>query len=331
MTTFIVPTFPNRARVSLGSSENVARRRPRWTSELVAVVGATGGVGRTVINRLLDFQETQLTSTDLSEMKAKDFRNTMAPTKIRALVRNAERANEILPLKHDVLTVYELPPIARKNKDTDMEGSEDDNRIREALKGVEVFIICTGTTAFPTKAWRGGNTPKAVDDEFVQRMVAAVDVTTIKRIVLASSIGTGRTGEFPFFILNAFGVLDAKRSGEEHVRASAKNNGHAYSIIRLGRLVGEPKTNVGAFDYVRRPDWLDVSVERGDIISGDLSRAAAAEAIVYAAHWNVDADLDFSAVNCDGPSPSPEKWRQLLRKVESSNTERKLLTSNSKS
>ena len=40
----------------------------------------------------------------------------------------------------------------------------------------------------------------------------------LKRFVLLSSVGVERADKFPFVILNAFGVLDAKAKGEEAVR-----------------------------------------------------------------------------------------------------------------
>ena len=30
----------------------------------------------------------------------------------------------------------------------------------EAVDGCAALVICTGTTAFPTLAWQGGNTPE---------------------------------------------------------------------------------------------------------------------------------------------------------------------------
>lgn len=41
---------------------------------------------------------------------------------------------------------------------------------------------------------------------------------SLKRFVLLSSVGVTRADKFPFVILNAFGVLDAKAKGEAAVR-----------------------------------------------------------------------------------------------------------------
>ena len=107
------------------------------------------------------------------------------------------------------------------------------------------MVISVGTTAFPTQRWKGGNTPKAVDEEAVTRIAqAASKVSTMKKIVLVTSVGVDRTGEMPFLILNLFGVLDAKKSGEQAVAAAAAKSGFDYVVIRPGRLVGGPFTNL---------------------------------------------------------------------------------------
>jgi hypothetical protein len=38
--------------------------------------------------------------------------------------------------------------------------------------------------------------------------------------VLLTSVGVDRTKEMPFLVLNLFGVLDAKKAGEEAVKAA---------------------------------------------------------------------------------------------------------------
>ena len=48
----------------------------------------------------------------------------------------------------------------------------------------------------------------------------------------------------PFPILNLFGVLDAKRAGEEAVMRNGDSGAYVYSIIKPGRLVGGPYTNL---------------------------------------------------------------------------------------
>jgi len=48
----------------------------------------------------------------------------------------------------------------------------------------------------------------------------------------------------PFVILNLFGVLDAKRSGEAAIMSASGAGGFGYAIVRPGRLVGGPYTNL---------------------------------------------------------------------------------------
>jgi hypothetical protein len=105
-----------------------------------------------------------------------------------------------------------------------------------------------GTTAFPTKKWNGGNTPNAIDNLAVRRVCDALikERKNPIKVVLVTSVGVERTQAFPFLILNLFGVLDAKRSGEEAVKEMAATSGGTldYAIIRPGRLVGGPYTNL---------------------------------------------------------------------------------------
>lgn len=53
----------------------------------------------------------------------------------------------------------------------------DPASLAAALVGCSGVVIVTGTTAFPTLAWRGGNTPKAVDAQGVKaaHLIATFD------------------------------------------------------------------------------------------------------------------------------------------------------------
>ena len=61
---------------------------------------------------------------------------------------------------------------------------------------------------------------------------------------MVTSVGVERTGEMPFLVLNLFGVLDAKKAGEKAVEGAAAKGGFDYAVIRPGRLVGGPFTNL---------------------------------------------------------------------------------------
>lgn len=313
MVSFITTTWTVPARRLSSRRENTTRRRMLWTSELVAVAGATGGVGRLVIDRLLAIQKVP----EDKERVLNEKKSSLPVTGVRAIVRNTKRASKVLPVDNNALSVYQLgshSDVPKDRQDNDEVAITSD--LQTALKGVGALVICTGTTAFPTRAWRGGNTPRAVDDVFVRRLVSSVDAAAIRRVVLASSVGTGRARKFPFIILNAFGVLDCKRRGEEHVRDAARTNGYAYSIVRAGRLVGEPQTNIGVVRSKPNPNWLDIKVASGDTFIGDLTRGAAADAIVFATTWDLNANLDFSIVHALGCSPPIAEWEALLQQVE---------------
>jgi hypothetical protein len=125
----------------------------------------------------------------------------------------------------------------------------DRKSLEAALAGVSHVVVCTGTTAFPTKAWLGGNTPKKVDDAGVRNIVDAWCASTPRvkrrRLALMSSIGVTRRDSFPFSVLNAAGVLDAKAAGEGYVKARAAkpDDGFEFAVVRPGQLFGGPYEN----------------------------------------------------------------------------------------
>ena len=178
--------------------------------DTVVVVGGTGGVGQLVTKKLrnLDTYKVRVTSRDVA--------------------RGQETIDD------DDVEVVEVDLL-----------SEDTTNLKAAINGASAMVISVGTTAFPTKKWRSGNTPKAIDDIAVNRIAKVAEETPgLKKVVLLTSVGVYRTKEMPFVILNLFGVLDAKRSGEDSVRAAARAGGFEYAIIRPGRLVGGPYTNL---------------------------------------------------------------------------------------
>lgn len=290
-----------------------ARRKPMWTSSLVVVAGATGGVGQLVVSRLLTIcrahaeGQAGVTPTEGSE----GARGVLKITHVKALVRNASRAHKVLPMENAHLSIAEIAVTHGAD-----EGQAGARSYDDVLEEAAAVILCTGTTAFPTRAWKGGNTPGEVDDKFVQRIVSSVDKRTIKRVVQISSIGTHRTNMIPFSILNTFGILNAKRRGEDHVRREARQKRFAFSIVRPGRLVGGPQTNLGMLRSDARADWQHVTVARGDALIGVLSRQSTADAVVLATRWDTNEDLDFSVVHTQGRSPpAAREWHSLLQTV----------------
>lgn len=203
--------------------------------------------------------------------------------------------------------------------------NDDDIRLREALSVVEKLVITVGTTAFPTRAWRGGNTPWEVDARCVERIVKAVvgNGGVVKKVVLASSIGSLRGGKFPFFVLNLFGVLDAKRFGEKCVieGSGEGKEGYDWVVARLGRLVGGPYSNVGAW-RIGGVGGKRVRMERGDVLSGDLFRGDAAEVLEVCLREDVGG-VDFGVINLEGEElrDKGQILREVRRVVEESRSE----------
>jgi uncharacterized protein YbjT (DUF2867 family) len=251
--------------------------------DTILVIGGTGGVG-------------QLT---LAKLDAKGY-------KVRTTSRDKTRGKETIA--NDNVEVYELDLL-----------SKDTKALEEAMKDVEGVVISVGTTAFPTMKWRGGNTPAAIDDEAVTRIanVAFQNNGKLKKIVLITSVGIERTSEMPFVILNLFGVLDAKKKGENAVKAAATRGGFDYSIIRPGRLVGGPFTNydVAKLLQVKGGAENGVSLAPGDSLLGDCKRDACAEAVVQALTNDGSKDKVFSIISTEEKALTDEQWTAAFQNL----------------
>jgi uncharacterized protein YbjT (DUF2867 family) len=202
-----------------------AMAAPLVPGDTVAVIGASGNVGKLVALRLGD-----------------KFR-------VRAVTRDPERLRPYFAGKDSVTTWG-----------VELKGESAASDLRAALAGAHAVVVCTGTTAFPTKAWSpDGKTEvtlpvlkSLVDSRFdVRAAVSALDaqgfntprnIDTLsnlavldawreaagkkrKRFVLMSSIGVQRRSQMPFPILNACGVLDAKAEAEAAIAADAVRRG----------------------------------------------------------------------------------------------------------
>ena len=250
----------------------------------VGVIGASGGVGRLAVAYLIE--------------KGCD---------VRAIVRNKERASELLPATIEFRVGDTVDPTLGDG-------------LAAAIEGVDALIVATGTTAFPTDKWGPNkeNNPQAVDDKGVKNVVAAVCEVNgksgkkIKKISLLSSIGIERRADFPFSILNWCGVLDAKYAGEQAVAAAAESAGYTYAFARLGRLVGGPYTgtpDVASLLQLDEGNNQAITMVRRDPngFAGDLSRKQGAMALVQAA-LNDKNNIAFAIVNRPGPEPAQEDW-----------------------
>ncbi|KAG8459596.1 hypothetical protein KFE25_000952 [Diacronema lutheri] len=289
------------------------------TQPLVAVVGAGGNVGKLVALRLSDSH------------------------RVRAVVRDASK----------VASFLNRPNIEIVEAEVTGASAEPGGSLERALRGAVTVVACTGTTAFPTKAWstsgdtdvtpafvsallgerldvraalarldaQGLNTPNNVDDAGVRAVLrawaAAADRAARRRFVLMSSIGVTKRGAFPFSVLNACGVLDAKAAGEEAVAREAKADGFAYTIVRPGQLFGGPYDNnyyLGTlFQLDKDAATQDVELAIGDSLTGDTLRSTLAEVIARSVEVGGPSGTDFTVVNRKGTPPSGEQIEARLR------------------
>ena len=140
---------------------------------------------------------------------------------------------------------------------------------------------------------------------------------TIPFFSLVTSVGVERTNEMPFVILNLFGVLDAKRSGEEAVKESALNSGFSYSIIRPGRLVGGPYTNLdlATLFQVEGGASNGVTLQRGDALLGDCKRDVVAEAVLQCLENKECEDVEFSMVSNEERALTNGEWSAAFQEM----------------
>ncbi|XP_031277202.1 protein TIC 62, chloroplastic isoform X2 [Pistacia vera] len=251
---------------------------PPSSSKLVLVVGGTGGVGQLIVASLLS-------------------RNIKA----RLLLRDPEKAT-ILFGKQDEEKLQVCKGDTRNPEDVDP----------SIFEGVTHVICCTGTTAFPSKRWDGDNTPERVDWEGVRNLVSALP-SSLKRIVLVSSVGVTKFNEIPWSIMNLFGVLKYKKMGEDFLR----NSGLPFTIIRPGRLTDGPYTSYDLNTLLKATagQRRAVLIGKGDKLVGEVSRLVVAEACIQA------LDIDFTegeiyeinSVEGEGPGNNPQKWRELFK------------------
>uniref|UniRef100_A0A7S0ZAU6 NAD(P)-binding domain-containing protein n=1 Tax=Timspurckia oligopyrenoides TaxID=708627 RepID=A0A7S0ZAU6_9RHOD len=267
-----------------------------WRSNArVAVIGATGGVGFHVINRLLSKQ-----------------------SQVRAVVRDVAKAKESFG---DAAGSLEFV-----TADVTIPGEQ----LEKAVEDVDAVVLCVGTTAFPSKAWKNGNSPKNVDGQGVENVMSAIERVSVqsvskknvKKIVALSSVGVLRKTKFPFAILNLFGVLDAKLRAEKAVIQTSEKLGLDYSILRPGRLVGGPYTNIGAIRKERGDNGIVLAL--GDNQSGDCAREDVAAVAVESIFREEAKCKAFTVVNpADLPRKSvveeDDEWNELFGRLERPN------------
>ncbi|MEL6249476.1 MAG: SDR family oxidoreductase [Cyanobacteria bacterium J06627_15] len=267
----------------------------------VLVAGATGGVGQLAVAELLRQGYT-----------------------VRALTRQAEKtqrlfADRVEPVIGDIRQAATLPA---------------------ATAGMDAILCCTGTTAFPSEKWafappdsplealafwgrvyldadyrqaQAQNTPADVDAVGVANLIAAAP-QTLQRFVFVSSCGVERKDSFPFNLLNAFGVLDAKEQGEDSIRRS----GLPYTIIRPARLIDGPYTSYDLNTLLQATTGgkQGIQIGQGDRLNGQTSRIDVAAACVACLSIPKTENTAFELVNT-GPRPAKIDWTALLAQLSS--------------
>ncbi|PON97652.1 NAD(P)-binding domain containing protein [Trema orientale] len=250
---------------------------PSSSSRLVLVVGGTGGVGQLVVASLLN-------------------RNI----KSRLLLRDPEKAAMLFG-EQDEETLQVCKGDTRNPGDLDP----------TFFEGVTHVICCTGTTAFPSKRWDGDNTPERVDWEGVKNLIAALP-SSVKRVVLVSSIGVTKFNELPWSIMNLFGVLKYKKMGEDFLRDS----GLPFTIIRPGRLTDGPYTSYDLNTLLKATagQRRAVLIGQGDKLVGEVSRLVVAEACIQALDIETTQGkiYEINSVEGEGPGNDQQKWRELF-------------------
>jgi uncharacterized protein YbjT (DUF2867 family) len=233
----------------------------------VLVAGATGGVGQLTIANLLS-----------------------AGYLVRVLTRSPAKAEAMFAGKVEIAT-------------GDIRQAET---LSAATEGITHIICATGTTALPSARWDFGvnlegnpieqiatwariyidadfrnaharNTPEAVDAIGVSNLVQAAP-KNLQRFVFVSSCGVARSDEFPYSLLNAYGVLDAKAKGETAILRS----GLPHTIIRPGQLIDGPYTSrdFNSLMKASTEGKLGVVMATGDTLTGQTSRIDVAAACV---------------------------------------------------
>jgi nucleoside-diphosphate-sugar epimerase len=246
--------------------------------DTVVVVGGTSGVGQLVTQKLAQ----------------RGF-------KVRATSRDAVRGREILGDQVEVVAL-------------DLVGGSD-QQIRTSLQGAAGVVISVGTTAFPTAKWKGGNTPEAIDKIAVSRIARNLVNAKPKKVVMVTSVGIDRTKEMPFVILNLFGVLDAKKAGEEAIKEAAIAGSFDSVIVRPGRLVGGPFTNLDVARLLQVEGGTEngVTVQKGDSLLGDCKRDACAEAIVQCLINEECKSTVFSIISNDDKALTGDEWTKVFQ------------------
>jgi uncharacterized protein YbjT (DUF2867 family) len=269
-------------------------------SDRVLVAGATGGVGQLTVAKLLN----------------KEY-------PVRVLTRSAPKAQQMFADRVELA----------------IGDTRDASTLPEAVRDVTHIICCTGTTAFPSAKWdfqhqpsnsvqqvaewgkryfdadyrraQAKNSPEQVDVVGVGNLLAAAP-RNLQRFVFVSSCGVEHKDQFPYRLLNAFGVLDAKQKGEAAVRQS----GLPFTIVRPGRLIDGPFTSSDLNTLLKASTGgkQGVVIGTGDRLTGQTSRIDVAAACIECLSHATTQGKTFEIIN-QGARPTAIDWAALFAQL----------------
>lgn len=269
-------------------------------ADRILVAGATGGVGQLVVANLIAKQ-----------------------IPVRVLTRSAEKVRSFFDNQVEISIADLRTP----------------NALAAATQDITHIICCTGTSAFPSAKWNfelpqenelqrllswgriffdaeyrsaiARNSPTQVDAEGVSNLVAAAP-KSLQRFVFVSSCGVERKDQFPYSILNSFGVLDAKQQGEIAIQRS----GLPYTIIRPGRLIDGPFTSydLNTLLQATTSGKLGLVIGTGDKLNGQTSRIDVATACVECLDDPSTENKIFELIN-QGDRPAAIDWASLFAQL----------------
>ena len=136
---------------------------------------------------------------------------------------------------------------------------------------------------------------KAVDKDGVVTCAKLCIASDVSRLVLVSSGGVSKPTSAVYLFLNvaAGGIMDAKISGEDQLRAlyaapGVAKRGVGYTVVRPGGLTYEPPLGVGALE-----------LNQGDTKSGRIARSDVAAICVESLYSAAAFDTTFECYNGD--------------------------------
>lgn len=278
------------------NSSFVCRRQTRRAAFLarlksedtIAVVGATGGCGRAIVETLLESTKFHVRAVSRSRSKARDY-----------------------------FSRYKEQKLTFAEADVAAGSAEAERNLSNALKGAAAVVIATGTSAFPSASWGMffSNSPNAIDAKGTERILDLADKKALKRVILITSIGVTRRKQFPFAILNLFGVLDAKRKAEDYVMSSAGGGAFDYTIVRPGQLLNDYDRRARQNTVGSTAEECALRVQRGDVLQGQVYRRSVAYFVQCALTRPSESNLEVCLTNERGRKQDEKEVHEILDKI----------------